>query len=279
MNEQLVLFEGQEEIKVRTDKGQTLINLANSAKILGLTKVDNARKTTRISWKGNRSVYDKISKILENLDISTCGTNAPQNYKEEIQYILDEIENGEDRNSIFISRWLTSMLAMECHNSKSMEYKSWLATLDEKYSNGDLQVSNQQVAQLISNTIQGIVPIMVTEITKQFAPIILDAKDEVKKVTGLLYDQSVIHKQERDELKDLIGFHSVNTTRIVNTIKDKLSKELGYTIMANDPNFQKVKKAIFKEFKVFKWEDISVTNYNKVFAFTDEYISDFKIAN
>lgn len=49
--------------------------------------------------------------------------------------------------------------------------------------------------------------------------------------------------------------------------------------MANDPNFQKVKKAIFKEFKVFKWEDISVSNYNKVFAFTDEYISDFKIAN
>lgn len=36
MNEQLVLFEGQEEIKVKTDQGETLINLANSAKVCGV---------------------------------------------------------------------------------------------------------------------------------------------------------------------------------------------------------------------------------------------------
>ena len=273
MNEQLVLFEGQEEIKVRTDQGETLINLASSARVCGITKKASNGKEL-VNWKGgNSNVFKKLTTI------SSCDTNVPPQYIEEIQYILDEIENTDDRNSIYMSSWLSKRLAMECGSEKAMAYKNFLATLDEKRESGQIQVSNQQVAQLISTTVQGIVPIMVTEITKQFAPIMLDAKAEVIKVTGLLYDQSIIHEKERDELKDLIGFHSVNTTRIVNTIKDKLSDELGYTIMANDTNFQKVKKAIFKEFKVFKWEDISVTNYNKVFAFTDEYISDFKIAN
>lgn len=275
MNEQLVLFENQ-EVKIRTENGTELFNLANSSRVCGLCRKDDGR----ITWKGNRSVYDKIAKIRETLVKSAGAANAAeQKYTEEIDYILNEIENTDDRNSIYMSRYLTSMLAMECHNEKATQYKSWLAKLDEKYSNGELQVSNQQVAQLISTTVQGIVPIMVTEITKQFAPMLGDSKKQVDTMVGLMHDQAIIYEEERNELKGLIGFHSVNTTRIVNTIKDKLSEELGYNVMANNPNFQKVKKAIFKEFKVFKWEDISVCNYSRIFAFTDEYISDFKVAN
>lgn len=283
MNEQLILFEGQEEIKVKTDQGETLINLANSAKVCGLVITDNKRGTIRIAWKGKGSLSDKLDKIRENLVKSKCEVSTSQEnydkYIEEIEYILNEIENSDDRNSIFMSNWLTRRLAMNCNSSKAESYKNYLATLDEKYSNGQLQVSNQEVANLISNTVQGLVPIMVTEITKQFAPIILESKNEVKKVIGLMYDQSVIYESERNELKNLIGFRSVNTKKIVNTIKDMLSEKLGYNVMANSNIFQKVKKEIFKEFDVVKWEDISVCNYTRVFAFVDEYIGDLKVAN
>lgn len=268
MNEQLVLFEN-EEVKVRTDEGHVLINLVHTAKCCGLTQLGNSGKP-KVRWSNLKTKLNTIS---------SGDTNLTPQYIEEIQYILDEIDNTDDRNSIFMSSWLSKRLAMECQSDKAKQYKNFLATLDEKRENGQLQYSNKDIANLISTSVQNIVPVIVTEITKQFAPIMLDAKDEVKKVTGLIYDQSVIHKQETDELKELIGFHSVNTTRIVNTIKDKLSEELGYAIMANNPNFQKVKRAIFKEFGVFKWEDISVCHYNKVFAFADEYISDLKIAN
>jgi hypothetical protein len=270
MNEQLVLFEN-EEVKVRTDQGETLINLVHTAKCCGLTTT-GVNGNLKIRWK-TKGVTEKLNKLLGCTDVH-------QKYKDEIKYILDEIENADDRTQIFMSSWLSKRMAMECSSEKAMAYKNFLATLDEKRENGQLeQISNQQVAQLISTTVQGIVPIMVTEITKQFAPMLGDSKKQVDTMIGLMHDQATIYEEERNELKELIGFHSVNTTRIVNTIKDKLSEELGYTIMANNPNFQKVKRAIFKEFKVFKWEDISVSNYHKVFAFADEFISDLKIAN
>lgn len=253
MNENLVLFEGQEEIKVKTDKGETLINLANSAKVLGLTKIDNARKTIRISWKGNRSVYDKISKILENLDISTCGTNAPQNYKEEIQYILEEIENGEDRNSIYMSRWLTSMLAMECHNSKSMEYKSWLAQLDESYSKGELSNNNQMI-QLnnITNQINMVASTM-TQIGQAFMGIQEYVQDSIQS-----------KDKQIDDIKELVGLRSANVSRLTKNLKMKVENKYKKKVWQNTKEFKEEKERLFVKFNVVKWEDISVEQYYKV---------------
>ena len=49
MNEQLVLFEGQ-EVKVKTDEGKTLINLVHTAKCCGLTTT-GANGNLKIRWK------------------------------------------------------------------------------------------------------------------------------------------------------------------------------------------------------------------------------------
>ncbi|WP_252251154.1 hypothetical protein [Clostridium sp. VAP52] len=109
MNEQLVLFEGN-EVKVITDKGETLINLANTGKICGVTRKDRNKNTERVRWTGSGGIGEKLNKIRENLVISTGGENPPQEnynkYIEEIDYVLDEIDNGDDRNSIFMSSWI-----------------------------------------------------------------------------------------------------------------------------------------------------------------------------
>jgi hypothetical protein len=264
MNEQLVLFEN-EEVKVRTDEGNVLINLVHTAKCCGLVRTRNNNQLIR---------WDDVKKKLKSIS-SSIESSTPQ-YIEETRYILDEIENADDRTQIFMSSWLSKRMAMECSSEKAMAYKNFLATLDEKRENGELQISNQQVAQLISTTVQGIVPIMVTEITKQFAPMLGDSKKQVDTMVGLMHDQAVIYEEERNELKKLIGFRSVNTTKIINGIKDKLSDKYGYRINANSSIYQKIKKIIFKEFDVIKWEDIPVGDYHKVFAFADEYISDVK---
>lgn len=111
MNEQLVLFEGQEEIKVRTDQGETLINLANTSKICGVTRKDKIKNTERVRWTGSGGISEKLIKIRENLVIPTSGVNPPledySKYIEEIDYVLDEIDNGDDRNSIYLSSWMS----------------------------------------------------------------------------------------------------------------------------------------------------------------------------
>ena len=144
MNKKIHLFEGQ-EVKVTTDKGVKLINLAHTAKICGLIIRDNTRNTERIAWKGKGSVFDKLTKINESLSKSECEENASQincsKYLQEITYILDEIENTDDRNSIYMSSWLSKRLAIECHSEKANRFKNWLVILEINMNYSDLKES------------------------------------------------------------------------------------------------------------------------------------------
>jgi hypothetical protein len=153
------------------------------------------------------------------------------------------------------------MLAMECHNDKAMKYKSWLAELDEKYSKGELTNSNQ-LAQLgnISNQLN-----LVANTMSQIGNAFIGIQEYVK--------SSIQAKDNQiDEIKDLIGFRNVNTKRMTNEIKTKLSEKLGKKIFASSTVYKEIKEVIFKEFQVFKWEDIPVCQYNKVYAYLDEII-------
>lgn len=258
-NELIQMFEDQ-EVKVKTDKGETLINLVHTAKCCGLVK--NKKGIDYVRWT-DKGVTDKLKKI--------SSTTVELKYSEEIQYILDEIANTDDRNTIYMSSWLSKRLAMECSSEKAMKYKNFLATLDEKFSKGELMKidANVQIANMVGAVMNQMLPTLIKELATQFIPIITEAKEQIGVMAGLMHDQSEIYDAEREELKELMGFKGVNTTRMVNTIKDNLSEKHGYKVMANDLKFLKVKKNVFKEFQVIKWEDIPVQNYNRVYAYID----------
>lgn len=256
-NEQLMIF-NNEEVKIKTDEGITLINLANTSRILGITKIANSGNEI-IKWKnGNKGVYGKIEKIRASLG---CAANvAEQKYVNEIDYILNEIEETDDRNSIYMSRYLTSMLAMECHNDKAMQYKSWLAQLDESYSNGKLSTNQEKQLENLSNQINLVANTM-TQIGKAFVGIQEYVKSSIQAKDGQI-----------DEIKDLIGFRNINTRKMSNEIKDKLYDKLGKRVYATSPLYQEIKQDIFKKFKVVKWEDVPVYQYNDVYSYLDEIV-------
>ena len=256
MNEQLMLFEN-EEVKVKTDQGETLINLTNTARVCGITKVANSGNEI-IRWKDStKGVYGKLEKIRATI----VGTDIPPQYIEEINYILNEIEETDDRNSIFMSRYLTSRFAMECHSEKANEYKSWLAQLDEKHSKGELQ-NNNQLLQLNSMANQiNLVANTMTQIGQAFTGLEQYVRNSIQ-----------VKDHQIDEIKELVGFRSSNTKRMSNEIKDKLSEKLGRKIYATSQLYKDIKLDVFKEFKVTKWEEISVSKYHAVYAYLDELI-------
>ncbi len=90
--EEVVKFNDQ-EVKVITEDGKKLINLVHTARCCGLVIKERGRKE-RIAWKNRNGVYDKLKSIM--------GAITP-NYKTEIEYILDEIDNADDRNTIYMS--------------------------------------------------------------------------------------------------------------------------------------------------------------------------------
>lgn len=254
MNNLVKIFENQ-EVKVKTDKGVMLYNLACTAKVCGLVRNDKGYQYVR--WS---DIKDKLKFIGKN-----CFDESPS---KEIKYILEEIENTDDRNSIYMSSWLSKRLATECHSEKAMRYKNFLVTLDE--SREKVQEKSQLInLELVQNTVQAIVPTIATEIVKQFAPVISETKNQVNTISKLMYDQSAIYDQDREDLKSLIGLRAVNTKRLTDKLKEKLYEIYGFNVTGNNEVYIKVKKKVFKYFKVIKWEDIPVAKYSTVDAFID----------
>lgn len=87
------MFEGQ-EIKIILTNGTTMYNLACTARICGLVR--NDRGTKKIRW-------DDVKKKLEFISNASGDESSTPKVKAEVNYILDEIENTDDRNSIYMS--------------------------------------------------------------------------------------------------------------------------------------------------------------------------------
>lgn len=77
------------------------------------------------------------------------------------------------------------------------------------------------------------------------------------------------NKKQLNNIKDLIGFRSKNTTMLSKLLKLKLSYINGYNVNANDYNYKTVTTKIFARYNVAKWEDIPISKFNEVHALID----------
>ncbi len=247
MNKLAKVFEGQ-EVKVKTDKGVTLINLCNTARNCGLTTVAKS---------GNAVV--RWSRVTEKLKLIK-STDSDKAVADEITYILEEIENTDDRNTIYMSSWLSKRLALECHSEKANRFKNFLVTLDEARENGELQPVNQETVLQLAQGMQ-----MIGQVVQGMQTAMTNIETYVK-------DSIQSKDLQIEQTMNLIGFRSVNTKRLSNKLKEDLSAQLGMAVTANTTAYRRVKGKIFKEFRVIKWEDIPANKYNAVHAFIEENI-------
>lgn len=117
---------------------------------------------------------------------------------------------------------------------------------------GDLNTQNQmlqlaQGTQIIANVVQGI------------QHTINDMQEFVK--------DSINSKDlQIEQTAEMIGLRDKNTKLLVNQLKEKLYDLAGRKIKANDDLYIKIKYNIFKKYKVFKWEDIPIGEFNRVSA-------------
>jgi len=244
------LFEGQ-EVKVKTDKGATLINLVHVAKCCGLTQTKNNIEYVRWTGKG---VGEKLKLILSH--------DCEKEISKEINYILDEIENTDDRNSIYMSSWLSKRLALECHSVRANKFKDFLVTLDE---NREEQLSNPNETLELANYMLNIA--QANQVTNEVVTGILKS---VSKIQEYVQDSIQAKDQQIDQAMSLIGIRTKNVRTLSGKLKQVLIKKYGRFLNCSNIEYKNAKAKVFKEFKVYKWEEISVTRYNAVEAFIEE---------
>ena len=259
IGKQLELFQGQ-EITITTDKGVKMINLANTSNVLGLVINDKKRGTTRIAWKGDRGVYAKLTKILSS------PNGLPQDIVDEVNYTLDEIENIDDRTSIFISRRLTSLLAMECHNDKAMEYKTWLAKLDEKVSEqGVTGINAEQMQNIAVNVMNSIVPVITQTVVTTLSTEISKAQAIVEESNRKVEES---HKAVED-IKNMIGSRNKTTQVYGKKLIARENDFYGRRIFGTSLEHRLNKDKVFNHFNVVSFDDIPIVKFDEVINYIE----------
>lgn len=191
-------------------------------------------------------------------------------YKTEIAFTLSEIENTDDRNTIYMSTWLTKRLAVECHSQTAMRYKNFLVTLDEQHKTEDMNSSVVMVGQIVNQ----IIPTLTEQLAIQVVPILTETQKQVDRMSTLMKVQADMYSQEREDMKSMIGLRSINVKRLTDKLKLKLNDLYGFTPNAAHHIFQKSKSKVFNKFDILKWGDIPINQYNAVYAFIDEITKD-----
>lgn len=263
MNELKVKEFGTKEVRwSNNDK----INLVDVAKCCGLTRKKNNKNYIR--WMGNsNSVVEKLKRIL------STPNGVPEENKEEIKNVLEEIENGDDRNTIFISSWLAKRLATECNSETANQFKNWLVSLDcareeiEKQTGVTLQdlLSIQQQVNTMSQLMNKTVDTVVSIVEQQ--------TEVVDKQTNIINQQAEEYKKDREELKEFIGLRAKQVKELSHQLMIKVCSAYGRKIYASSYAWEINRDKLLNDNGYYRWEDIPVNEFEKM----KRKIMDFKI--
>ena len=256
MNELMVREFGSKEVRWSNDDK---LNLVDVAKCLGITRVNNQGKEY-VKWNNNKDRNNICGKL--NYILSREGT--PTQIKEEIEEVLFEIENGDNRNNIYISNWLAKRLATECNTDIAHEFKSWLVSLDcarEEIEKGNNYINQQQFVEY-QNLING----AITTIAQQTVEI-------VGKQTELINQQAEEDKKDREELKEFIGLRAKQVRELSHQLMVKVCSAYGKKIYASSYAWEINRDKLLNDNGYYKWEDIPVSEFENM----KRKIMDFKI--
>ena len=256
MNELMVREFGSKEVRWSNDDK---LNLVDVAKCLGITRVNNQGKEY-VKWNNNKDRNNICGKL--NYILSREGT--PTQIKEEIEEVLFEIENGDNRNNIYISNWLAKRLATECNTDIAHEFKSWLVSLDcarEEIEKGNNYINQQQFVEY-QNLING----AITTIAQQTVEI-------VGKQTELINQQAEEYKKDREELKEFIGLRAKQVKELSHQLMIKVCSAYGKKIYASSYAWEINRDKLLNDNGYYKWEDIPVSEFENM----KRKIMEFKI--
>ena len=259
MKDVLVKMFETKEVKVSNDDNK--VNLVDIAKCCGLTKKGGSGILIA-NWKsGNGS-----NNIVGKLGIILGGVNTPPQIKDEINNILIEIDEADDRNSIYVSNWLAKRLATECHSQTAMEFKNWLVTLDEARENGALIPNEKYITK---KEMQTLVEDVASQITTTFAPIITEMQTQNSKLTELLLKQEKKREEEIDSMKSLVGMKPKNTQVIGKALLSRERREYGKIINGNSPTHIQNKTNLCTHFGVTALCNINIEKLDEVLRYIE----------
>ena len=109
--------------------------------------------------------------------------------------------------------------------------------------------------------------------TQIMAQVVQGMLGTVNNLQVFVQDSIQAKDKQIDDMANLVGIRSKNRCDLIQLVKNTLIKKYNLShINSSMEIYKKAKSKIFKEFNVYKWEDIPATKYFSVQAFIEECI-------
>lgn len=180
------------------------------------------------------------------------------------------IESSSPDNSGKVSReFLISKRGCEFLAHKTTGAKGNLFT--DRYMDRFEQMKQQLINPVVNNLDLANQMMNVMQNTQMMAQVVQGLNQGMVYIQQYVQDSIQAKDQQIEQAMELIGIRTRNISRLTNKLKEVLSEKYGCYIKASDVRYVNAKNKIFKEFKVYKWEEIPVGKYNAAYAYIEEF--------
>jgi phage regulator Rha-like protein len=221
----------------------------------------SSREVAQMMEIEHKNLLKKIDGINKDL---TSSKVSPSKYWIEGIY---KDSKGEERREFQITKRGCEFLAHKTTGTKGNlftdRYMDRFEQMKEQIQNPIKSVENMDLANQMMNVMQN---------TQMIAQVVQGLNQGMNYMQQYVQDSIQAKDNQIDKAMDLIGLRARNVSRLTGKLKEVLLQKHGRTVNASDIKYIKAKDKIFKEFNVFKWEEIPVGKYNTIFAYIEEVV-------
>lgn len=198
---------------------------------------------------------DGINKDLTGSKISSLKYWVESTYKD---------SKGEERREFLITKRGCEFLAHKTTGTKGNLFT-------DRYMDRFEQMKQQLINPVVNNLDLANQMMNVMQNTQMMAQVVQGLNQGMVYIQQYVQDSIQAKDEQIEQAMELIGIRTRNISRLTNKLKEVLFEKYGCYIKASDVRYVNAKNKIFKEFKVYKWEEIPVGKYNAAYAYIEEF--------
>ena len=253
-------------MKNKGDKQMNNINIIDEREVLGFDfkvygDVDNPLFLAKDV--ANWIEHNKPSEMILNVDDD-----------EKLKAIISH--SGQSREMWFLTEDGLYEVLMQSRKPIAKEFKKKVKEILKELRKGNqvlVNTGNNQVdlyTQLMQASMQAISQVLNQNMLMLKQDLKEEFRREKENLKGIITEQEIVHKNQLQEARNLIGFKSKNTSSLTKLLKARISMLKGYNISARDDyHYRIASERLFRKYNVWLWEEIPVHRYEEVHADID----------
>lgn len=213
-----------------------------------------------------------VANWIEHSDVSKMMKSIDED--EKVKNIIRTL--GGNQEMWFLTEDGLYEVLMQSRKPIAKEFKKKVKEILKELRRGNQVLVNtgNKEADLYTQLMQASMQAISQVLNQNMLMLKQDLKEEFRRekenLKGIITEQEIVHKNQMQEARNLIGFKSKNTSSLTKLLKARISMLKGYNISARDDyHYRIASERLFRKYNVWLWEEIPVHRYEEVHADID----------